>query len=142
MKIRSDNIALESAERAYGGNLTGDDLIPVLNIDAHVSSATLDLKLVDELNVFEPFGAANPKPIFITKDLIVESDPTVMKEKHLKIYLRDRSGRRFEAVWWDGVRKISGRTLNRGKASNWLMFLRQRMAGKPAIALVVEDLEP
>jgi len=121
--------------------LTGDDLIPVLNIDAHVSSATLDLKMVDELNVFEPFGAANPKPMFLTKDLIVESEPTVMKEKHLKIYLRDRTGKRFEAVWWDGLRKIGERTLTRGKCIE-LAYIPEanEWQGNRRLQLVVEDL--
>jgi hypothetical protein len=37
-----------------------------------------------------------------------------MKEKHLKLKLRDAEGRNFEAVWWDGVDKSSEIELKTG----------------------------
>jgi hypothetical protein len=64
-----------------------------------------------------------------------------MKDKHLKLYLQDLNGRRFEAVWWDGVEKGKGRTLKVGssielaytpEANNW--------NGNTKLQLVVEDL--
>jgi len=143
MKIKSENIdkLRERLNEHTAGILTGQDLIPTLKIDAHVSSASLDLKLIDELKVFEPFGAANPKPVFVTKELTVEFEPTVMKEKHLKIYLRDRAGKRFEAVWWDGVRKITGRTLNRGNSIELAYVLEaNEWQGNRRLQLVVEDV--
>src|SRR5258708_6914000 len=117
MKIKSDNIpALRERLNAYSKEiLSGEEMIPELNIDALVSTETLDLKLVDELSTLEPFGAGNTKPIFATKDLLLDAEPLVMKEKHLKMYLRDRSGKRFEAVWVDGVRKITEQTLPQGR---------------------------
>ena len=143
MKIKSENIdkLRERLNEHTAGILTGQDLIPTLKIDAHVSSASLDLKLIDELKVFEPFGAANPKPVFVTKELTLEFEPTVMKEKHLKIYLRDRAGKRFEAVWWDGVRKITGRTLNRGNSIELAYVLEaNEWQGNRRLQLVVEDV--
>jgi single-stranded-DNA-specific exonuclease len=121
--------------------LTGDDLVPQLNIDAAITPATLNLGLVDDLKILEPFGAANPKPIFVTKGLTVKFDPTVMKDKHLKLKLASDDGRGFEAVWWDGVARSKGRTLERDsriqiaytpEANEWL--------GNRRLQLVVEDL--
>ena len=37
-----------------------------------------------------------------------------MKDKHLKLKLRDSEGRNFEAVWWDGVDRSSHVELKRG----------------------------
>ena len=64
---------------------------------------------MEDLKPLEPFGAGNPKPIFVTKDLSLINEPFVMKEKHLKLKLRDNENRQFEAVWWDGVEKIKAR---------------------------------
>ena len=144
MKIKSDNIAaLHARLNEYAATgLTSDHRTPFLNIDAHVSSATLGLDLVDDLKSLEPFGAGNPKPIFITKDLVISDDPFVMKEKHLKLKLQSDSGKRFEAVWWDGVARSSGRTLRRGnsieiaytpEANTW--------QGNTRLQLVVQDLK-
>lgn len=121
--------------------LTDEACIPELKIDAVVSPQTLDLRLVEELKGFEPFGAGNPKPVFVTKDLYLRDDPYVMKDKHLKMKLSDKSGKSFEAVWWDGVEKSKERTLTpnscielayTAEANSW--------QGNTRLQLVVEDL--
>jgi single-stranded-DNA-specific exonuclease len=94
--------------------LTEEHLQPELRIDARLSPQTLTLRLVQELSKLEPFGAGNPKPVFITGGLLLREEPFVMKDKHLKFWLDDGSGHRFEAVWWDGVERSKGRTLTRG----------------------------
>jgi single-stranded-DNA-specific exonuclease len=143
MKIKSANIsALRERLNSYTAHaLNDEELTPKLRIDALVSSETLDLKLVDELSIFEPFGAGNPKPIFGTKELLLDAEPLVMKEKHLKLHIRDRSGKRFEAVWWDGVRKISEQTLTRGTGIE-LAYVPEanEWQGNRRLQLVVEDL--
>ena len=122
-------------------HLSDEDLIPEIRIDAVVSSQTLDLQLVNELKQLEPFGQGNPKPKFLTKDLFLIGEPFVMKEKHLKLKLKDKNGKQFEAVWWDGVEKSSEQTLARNsrielvyspEANSW--------QGNTRLQLVVEDL--
>lgn len=93
-------------------HLSDDDLIPEINIDAQVSAQSLNLELVESLKMLEPFGQGNRKPVFATKDLILADEPFVMKEKHLKLKLRDAKGKYLEAVWWDGVEKSKEQTLN------------------------------
>ncbi|MEP7076036.1 MAG: single-stranded-DNA-specific exonuclease RecJ [Acidobacteriota bacterium] len=143
MKIRADRIPdLRIQLNSYAAALFEKvDLTPELLIDAVISPQTLDLKMVDELSLLEPFGAGNPKPVFLTKGLVLDAEPFVMKEKHLKLSLRDPSRKRFEAVWWDGVRKSKGRTFTRGtgieiayipEANEW--------QGNRRLQLVVEDI--
>ncbi len=105
MKIRQENIPeLQNRLDQYAaGEFSGDDLIPELKIDALVTSRSLNLKLVESLAAFEPFGAGNPKPVFVTRGFTLRDEPFVMKEKHLKLQLVGECGTRFEAVWWDGV---------------------------------------
>ncbi len=144
MQIKTENIeALQAKLNEHAGeNLSGDDLIPELKIDAIVSAQTLNLELVQELKRFEPFGMGNPKPRFVTKDLILTHEPYVMKEKHLKLKLADASGKQFEAVWWDGVDKSNGQTLkprtrielaHTPEANTW--------NGNTRLQLIVEDLK-
>jgi single-stranded-DNA-specific exonuclease len=143
MKIRAENIdALREKLCAHAREfITGDDLIPEVKIDAVIRPETLDLKLVEELSRFEPFGAGNPKPVFVTKDLTLMDDPYVMKEKHLKMYLSDGSGRRFEAVWWDGADKLKGRTL-KPKSRIEIAYTAEANSwqGNTRLQLVVEDI--
>lgn len=143
MKIKCENLeALRDALNRYAEHSLSDDLLqPELRIDARVSPATLDLKLVKELSLLEPFGAGNPKPVFVTNGLFIRNEPQIMKDKHLKLWLDDGNGRRFEVVWWDGVERSSGRTLTPGsrieiaytaEANLWQSLAR--------LQLVVEDV--
>jgi single-stranded-DNA-specific exonuclease len=143
MKIRSENIeAVREALNVYAEtSLTDDHLQPELNIDARVSPPTLTLQMVQELAQLEPFGAGNPKPIFVTGGLNLREEPIVMKEKHLKLWLDDGDGRRFEAVWWDGVERSSGRTLAPGSRIEMAYTAEvNTWQSNKRLQLVVEDL--
>jgi single-stranded-DNA-specific exonuclease len=144
MKIPSDRIP-ELSDRldAHAREcISAEDLIPRLRVDAKVSAASMNLGLLDEIARLEPFGIGNPKPVFATDGLFLRFDPTVMKEKHLKLYLQDNDGRRFEAVWWDGVEKGKGRTLRPGTGIE-LAYTPEanKWQGNTRLQLVVEDLK-
>jgi single-stranded-DNA-specific exonuclease len=83
--------------------LSDEDLVPVLRIDAELSSEELTLKLAEELRALEPYGAGNPRPVFMTRELRLMGEPRVMKERHYKLKLMGQDNRPLEAVWWDGV---------------------------------------
>lgn len=143
MKIKIENID-ELRERLCAHareKITGDNLVPEIKIDAVIKPESLDLRLVEELSKFEPFGAGNPKPVFVTKGLYLLDDPYVIKEKHLKMHLSDSSGRRFEAVWWEGVDKLKGRTL-KPKSCIELAYTTEANSwqGNTRLQLVVEDI--
>lgn len=142
--IKQENIEAlrEKLNEHAKEQLKNEDLTPELKIDAPVSSASLNLELVEELKKLEPFGIGNPKPVFVTKDLFLTDEPYVMKEKHLKLKLADEHGKRFEAVWWDGVDKSKGQTLKpqtrielayTAEANSW--------NGNTRLQLVVQDLK-
>ncbi|MBX7055423.1 MAG: DHH family phosphoesterase, partial [Pyrinomonadaceae bacterium] len=143
MKTKESNIdALRQRLDAYAAQLiTGDARVPELKIDAVVTPQTLNLSLVEDLAMFEPFGAGNPKPVFVTRGLYLAAEPFVMKEKHLKLKLASGDGHSFEAVWWDGVERSKGQTLSAGTgievayvadANSW--------QGNTRLQLVVQDL--
>ena len=143
MKIKVENIPqLQQRLDEYARNtLSEEQLTPELKIDALVTSSTLGLDLVESLTPFEPFGAGNPKPIFVTRDLILRDEPFVMKEKHLKLKLVGADNRVFEAVWWDGVEKSKGQTLKPNSRIE-LAYVAEANTwqGNTRLQLVVEDL--
>ncbi len=143
MKIKGENIEelrRKLNERAEE-HFSSDNLSPELRIDALVSPETLDLKLMEEISRLEPFGIGNPKPVFLTRGLFLADEPWTMKDKHLKLKLADAKGRRFEAVWWDGVELSKGQTL-KPKSSIELAYVAEANSwqGNARLQLVVEDL--
>lgn len=143
MKIRTERISeLRQRLEDYASRcLSSADFEPTLEIDAHVSSTSMDLEVVRQLRYFEPFGAGNRRPIFVTKDLMLEREPLIMKEKHLKLWLRGDSGTLFEAVWWDGVNRLTGQTLSRGDRIELAYTPEENIwNGTSRLQLVVEDI--
>jgi single-stranded-DNA-specific exonuclease len=143
MTIKTENIdsLREALNKHADENIPDEELVPLLKIDAIVSPQTMQPALLKELDMFEPFGAGNPKPVFLTKGLYITDEPLVMKDKHLKLRLADGDGRRFEAVWWDGLRKSSGRTL-KPRTCIELAYTPEANVwqGTTRLQLVVEDL--
>lgn len=143
MKAKEENIH-ELRERLHNYAdevIPPDERTPEILVDAVVTAETLSLKLVEDLARFEPFGAGNPKPVFVTRNLTLRDEPFVMKEKHLKLKLVGDNGRTFEAVWWDGVAKSSGQTLREGSRIE-LAYVAEANSwqGNTRLQLVVEDL--
>ena len=69
--------------------LTDEDLTRKIMIDSSLPLEYLNLHLIEELNVLEPFGKGNAKPIFgvkdakITKAMLLGKDKNVLKLKLL-----------------------------------------------------------
>lgn len=143
MKIKQDNIEAlrKSLDKYTDEKIPIEERTPELLIDALVTSSTLTLELVEELALFEPFGAGNPKPIFVTRDLTLREEPFVMKDKHLRLKLIGDNNQQFEAVWWDGVEKSKGQTL-KPKTGIELAYVAEANTwqGNTRLQLVVEDL--
>ena len=74
-----------------------------VTIDMELKSEEIRFQLVKELEMLEPYGAGNPRPIFLTKHLRILSDPLVIKDRHLKLRLAGPDNRPHEAIWWNCI---------------------------------------
>ena len=68
-----------------------NEIIPVIYIDNQITSKTFNLELVKQLKLLEPFGEGNKVPIFIYKNLKIDSIRTLTEGRHLKLTLRDEN---------------------------------------------------
>jgi single-stranded-DNA-specific exonuclease len=83
--------------------LTAEDLEPQVCIDLELGPESVTFPLARELDALEPFGAGNPRPVFMTKNLRCLSEPTVIKDRHLKLRLAGPQNRPLEAIWWNCI---------------------------------------
>ena len=108
LTIRSDRIAeLRRRLNAHAAaNLTEEQLQPCIKIDAELPAEAITYQLADQFSALEPFGAGNPRPVFLTRNLRTISAPLVLKEQHLKMRLAGPGGRPLETIWWRGVESV------------------------------------
>jgi len=76
-----------------------DDLQPRLRIDAPLPFAGITGDLIEELTSLEPHGPGNPRPVFCTAGVEIVDGPRRLKDRHLKMAVR-QTGRTFRAVAW------------------------------------------
>ena len=86
--------------------LTEDDLAPALSIDAEIEAKELGFQFSQDLQALEPFGAGNPRPVFVTRNFRILSAPQIVKEQHLKLRVAGADNRPLEAIWWRGVEEV------------------------------------
>ncbi len=84
--------------------LTPDDLRPRLWLDGPLSFRDLSDRLVAELNALAPFGPSNPRPRFHTGPVEVCDGPRVLKERHLKMSVK-QDGRVLRAIQWNAAER-------------------------------------
>lgn len=75
----------------YIGKLDIKETKPILNIDAEVTLRDISISALKNLSKLEPFGEANEMPIFLIKNLKIESIRAITEGTHLKLRLRDEN---------------------------------------------------
>ncbi|HTT65001.1 MAG TPA: single-stranded-DNA-specific exonuclease RecJ [Bryobacteraceae bacterium] len=82
------------------GRLTLEDLAPLVEIDAVLEFREIDERSAAEVFNLAPFGCGNPLPLFAALNLEVAGPPVVLKEKHLRVMLR-QNGRTLVLKAWN-----------------------------------------
>lgn len=84
--------------------LSDDNLQEKVSIDMRLPFPYITEQLVNELELLEPFGKGNPKPLFAEKNLSVISPRIFGKNRNvLKCRLQDQQGYQMEAVYFGDV---------------------------------------
>jgi single-stranded-DNA-specific exonuclease len=80
--------------------LSADDFLHRLEIDAVLELREITEPAIEELGTLAPFGHGNPPPLFAALGVEVAAPPTIMKEKHLRITVR-QNGRSLVIKAWN-----------------------------------------
>ena len=73
----------------YACNTNLCDIIPIINIDEEVKLNELNINVIKQLTLLEPFGEGNRMPIFLLKNLKINSIRALSDGKHIKLTLQD-----------------------------------------------------
>jgi single-stranded-DNA-specific exonuclease len=85
------------------GCLTAEDLEPCIVIDSELPTEAVSFELIRELQLLEPFGAGNPRPVFLGRNLCIVTEPRLIGERHVKMSVAGPNRRPLETIWWHGA---------------------------------------
>ena len=86
-KEKYNDFKLAFEEIAKSKNI--QQIIPVIKIDSIITAKDVNKKTIEELELLEPFGEKNKNPIFVYKNLKIDSIRALSEGKHLKLTLKD-----------------------------------------------------
>ncbi len=99
LTISQDNIsAMDEAVNRYADKYMNEEcLVPYIEIDTEISAEHLTLNTVNNLELLEPYGNGNPKPVFAVCDAIIKDIRLMSEGKHIKLTL-EKDNVIFDAV--------------------------------------------
>jgi single-stranded-DNA-specific exonuclease len=62
-------------------------LVPVFEADTEIELSDITMRLYEAINNFSPFGAGNPHPTFITRNIEIKNVQTVGKDKNISNFM-------------------------------------------------------
>lgn len=86
-KEKYNDFKLAFEEIAKSKNI--QQIIPVIKIDSIITAKDVNKKTIQDLEMLEPFGEKNKNPIFLYKNLKIDSIRALSEGKHLKLTLKD-----------------------------------------------------
>jgi single-stranded-DNA-specific exonuclease len=92
-------------EEAVQRRISEDCLTEPILIDVDLTLSDLNLKFLEILNHFEPFGPDNERPTFRTENASISGDIKVLKEKHLKFQIKDKNIS-IDCLFWSGIDRL------------------------------------
>lgn len=143
MTMPVDNIEAfrRKFEEVVSRKIKAEHLTPLIDIDLPMDFSEINDKLVRILKQMGPFGPHNMQPVFTTDDVYLASEPYIMKEKHLKINVRQRrTGHTLTAVGF-GFAHVADQ-LRMGKPFSICYQVEQNFFnGNVSLQLMLKDIK-
>lgn len=86
-KEKFETFRQEFEEYAHKCNISS--IVPIIQIDEEVDLKSICIEDVKSLKLLEPFGEANKMPLFLLKNLKINSIRALSEGKHLKLTLKN-----------------------------------------------------
>lgn len=141
ISVEESNI--EAFRQAFAGyvakHVSEEDLMPRLHIDAEIGLGELSLEFLSSYELLQPFGAANPEPLFMSSGVQLTDPPRELKNHHLKLSLQ-QDGHRQEAMFFGAGQ----RDLPSWKEPWDIAYTihRNTFRGRTSLQMIIQDVRP
>jgi single-stranded-DNA-specific exonuclease len=129
-----------AVNRAADETLGPDDLVPRLRIDAELGFRAISGDVAAGVANLAPFGAGNPRPVFSARRVEIVDGPRTLKQRHLKMALR-QDGRVFRAVAWRAAERHDYLGKHRSAVDVAYSLEQNRYEGETYLELTLADVK-
>jgi single-stranded-DNA-specific exonuclease len=117
-----------------------EDLMPRLRIDSDLAFRGITGGVAAGIYSLAPFGAGNPRPVFSARGVEIVDGPRKLKERHLKMSLK-QEGRIFRAVAWRAAERHEFLTEHKASLDVAFSLEQNQYNGETYVELTLADLK-
>ncbi len=104
MTIKKADLGELKARLNANSGLVEDDFVPVLEIDYPLPVQYITEKMIEELDILEPFGTGNPKPVFAEQHFkVLRAAVRGASRNVLSLRVANASGKSVDAVYFGNI---------------------------------------
>jgi single-stranded-DNA-specific exonuclease len=142
LTMQADRIKeLRRAVNAVADETLGpDDLMPRLRIDGDLTFRGITGGVAAGVASLAPFGAGNPRPVFAARGVEIIDGPRKLKERHLKMALK-QDGRIFRAVAWRAAERHDYLAEHKAALDVAFSLEQNQYNGETYVELTLADLK-
>lgn len=95
-----ENVAafIDRFEEVVSASITAEQLIQQILIDAELELAQIESKFFRVLNQFAPFGPENMSPVFLSKNVYVSGNASLVGANHIKMSVMQPGSSAFDCI--------------------------------------------
>src|SRR5438067_2429784 len=140
LALEADRIKeLRLAVNAVADEILGpEDLMPRLRIDADITFRGITGGVAAGIASLAPFGAGNARPVFAARRVEIIDGPRVLKDRHLKMALK-QDGRIFRAVAWRAAERADFLTEHKAAIDVAFSLEQNQYNGETFVDLSIAD---
>jgi single-stranded-DNA-specific exonuclease len=116
-----------------------EDLVPRLRIDGDLTFRGITGGVAAGVSSMAPFGAGNPRPVFAARGVEIVDGPRKLKDRHLKMALR-QEGRIFRAIAWRAAERHDYLSEHRAAVDVAFSLDQNQYNGETYVELTLADV--
>lgn len=107
LSLNVDNIDVLREKLNENTKLKEEDLVPKITLDMGLPLDNINYNFISDLNLLEPFGKGNPKPIFGEKN-VKFMNARIIGQNHnvLKLKLLSKNNKHIEGIFFGDIEKF------------------------------------
>ncbi len=128
-------------EGYVAAHITDEQKTPLIEYNSEINFSAINDSLFEILEILAPFGPSNRNPIFVTRGVVDTGDSRLLKEKHLKLIMKQEGDLPVKGMAFFINKEVSNRILS-GEIFDICYTLSQnKWRGRSNWQLVVKDIK-
>ena len=130
LSLEEENVDIFRKVLNQNTTMTEEDLIAKISIDLQMPLGYVNDRLIEELELLEPFGKANTKPLFVEKNIEILKGEIIGKNKNvLKMQVKDGNGTIMDAVYFGNIEQFTSYVSDKYDVISVKQMLRGQQTG-------------